>query len=168
MKVSRLMTLTAVLALAIGTVAYAGPGYGPGSCCGAFQGRPELNQAQQKQANDLQLEFLKKTEPLRTELSRKRLEMAELTSKDKLDEAAIEKKREEIWAVKDKLRNERRAMGKKYRALMTPEQRKKLGAYGFGRGYGLGRGKRFGRCWGRGPGFKGGACPGCPFSGRTL
>lgn len=146
-----------VIALILTTAAYADPGrwgsgMGPG---GAVWG--DLTKEQQKQVESLKLDLLKKTEPLRAQMSQKRIEMMELTSKDNPDEQAIEKKRQEIWALQDTMRNERRAMSTKFRSLLTPEQRQKLGASGPGGGMGCGGGFRGGQGMGRGS-----ACPGCP------
>jgi hypothetical protein len=89
-------------------------------------------------------------EALRSEVAQKRIEMLDLASKDKPDEQAIEKKRQEIWALKDSMRNDRRAMGTKIRSLLTPEQKQKLGPFA---GIGMDKG---------GMGFGGG----CPMMGR--
>lgn len=144
------IALVAVAALAATSVAFAGPccgfggarggGWGPGG--GAALGA-DLSKDQQKQAADLRLEFIKKTQPIRAEIEKKRIEMMELNAADKPDEAAIQKKREEIWALRDTMRDERRAMGTKFRALLTPEQRQKLGPMGGG-GCGFGGGCPFG------------------------
>ncbi|MCX5873268.1 MAG: hypothetical protein NTY51_08555, partial [Deltaproteobacteria bacterium] len=64
----------------------------------------------------------------------------------------IQKKKEEIWALQDQMRNEGRTFGTKIRALLTPEQREKLGAgMGGGRGCcGQGGGGGMGAGGGRG------------------
>jgi Spy/CpxP family protein refolding chaperone len=131
---------------------------GPGRCCGGGMGPGgaalgDLTKEQQKQAESLRLDLLKKTEPLRAQMSQKRIEMMELASKDSPDEQAIEKKRQEIWALQDSMRNERRAMSTQFRSFLTPEQRQKLGAFGPGAGMGCGGGQGMG---------KGSACPACP------
>ena len=159
MKSTKVVIPVALLiALFMAVTVYAGPGrwggdgMGPG---GAVWG--DLTKEQQKQVESLRLDLLKKTEPLRAQMSQKRIEMMELTSKDNPDEQAIEKKRQEIWALQDSMRNERRAMSTKFRSLLTPEQRQKLGA--LGPGAGMGCGGRFGAGQGMG---RGNACPGCP------
>jgi len=158
MKSTKVVIPVALLiALFLAVTVYAGPGrwgggMGPG---GAMWG--DLTKEQQKQAESLRLDMLKKTEPLRVQMSQKRIEMMELTSKDNPDEQAIEKKRQEIWGLQDTMRNERRAMSAKFRSLLTPEQRQKLGTFGLGAGMGCGAG------FGGGPGMgRGRACPGCP------
>lgn len=159
-----LIAVVAVAAMMVTSVAYAG-------CCGAGGGRgggwgpgwgaalgSDLSKDQQKQAAALRLDFIKKVQPIRAEIEKKRIEMMELNAADKPDEQAIQKKREEIWALRDSMRNERRAMGTKFQALLTPEQRQKLGTAGGGFGgggcpFGGGKGGRGfgpGRGMGRG------------------
>jgi Spy/CpxP family protein refolding chaperone len=124
----------------------------------------ELSTDQQKQAESLRLEFLKKMETLRGELGKKRVEIMELASKDSPDEEAIQKKREEVWALRDTMQKDRRELGTKMRSLLTPEQRKKIGPYGrFSPKGGYGPG---GCSFGGGRGFRGG-CPGGPWGGAT-
>lgn len=158
MKSTKVMIPVALLiALFLTVTVYAGPGRWGGGMgpSGAMLG--DLTKEQQKQVESLRLDLLKKTEPLRTQMSQKRIEMMELASKDNPDEQAIEKKRQEIWALQDTMRNERRAMSAKFRSLLTPEQRQKLGA--FGPGAGMGRGACRGGVQGMG---RGRTCPGCP------
>ena len=158
MKSTKVMIPVALLiSLFLAVTVYAGPGRWGGGMgpCGAMLG--DLTKEQQKQVESLRLDLLKKTEPLRAQMSQKRIEMMELASKDNPDEQAIEKTRQEIWALQDTMRNERRAMSAKFRSLLTPEQRQKLGA--FGPGAGMGRGACCGGEQGMG---RGRACPGCP------
>ena len=154
--------LSAMLLLAA-SAAYAGP-WGGGCCAGGPGGGwaarggnfwKQLTPDQQKQVLSLRTDFLKKTASLRADLSQKRIEMFELTAKDKPDGAAIQKKREEIWALQDKMRNERRTFATKMRSLIPPEQQKNIGPYGSG------------FCPGGGPCFgpRGGNFGGCPFAG---
>ena len=158
MKSTKVVIPVALLiALFLTVTVYAGPGQwgggmGPGGAMWS-----DLTKEQQKQVESLKLDLLKKTEPLRAQMSQKRIEMMELTSKDNPDEQAIEKKRQEIWALQDSMRNERRAMSTKFRSLLTPEQRQKLGP--LGPGAGMGCGGRFGAGQDMG---RGNACPGCP------
>ena len=133
-----------------------GPGAGKGYGVGPRTDLPDLSPDQRKQARDLETAFLKKTDAVRNELRKKRYEMRDLASAEKYDSAAVQKKREEIWALTDKLRNERRAYASKMDNILTPEQRQKFGpgaAGGFGGCNGPGRG--YGK-WRGGPG----ACPG--------
>jgi Spy/CpxP family protein refolding chaperone len=120
----------------------------------------DLTSEQQKQMSGLRNEFFKKQETLRSDMAKKRIEMMEMASKENPDELAIDKKKQEIWALQDSMRNEGRAMSTKLRALLTPEQKQKLGpgGPGFG-GMNPGTGRGFG---GGGCGFGGGrGCGGC-------
>jgi Spy/CpxP family protein refolding chaperone len=118
----------------------------------------DLTPEQQKQATALKIEAMKKFEEFRSQMAKKRIELMELASKDTPDEQAIEKKRQELWSIQDAARNEHRAMGTKFRALLTPEQRKKLGP--FGPGMGMGMGKKHGRGFGQGHHGHGGGLSG--------
>jgi len=168
------ITATSLMVFLMAYAAYAGCwgwGSGPGPRGSSWGVWKQLSKDQQKQAESLRLEFFKKMETLQGELGRKRVEITELASKDSPDEQAIQKKREEIWALRDAMRKERRELGTKMRSLLTPEQRKEIGPYGrlfprggYGPGYGGGRGFRGdygpGGCfYGGGRGFRGG-CPG--------
>lgn len=161
MSVPKVMvTVASILVLAMAATVYAGPGWG---CRGGWGGgygpgpsRADLSAEQQKKADALELDFLKKTEPIRAEMRKKKIEMRELVSKENPDEQAVQKKREEIWALQDKMIAERRVLATQMRGLLTPEQRTKIGPFGPG---GFGRG----RCWGAGPGYgKGRGWAGCP------
>ncbi len=165
MKVTRitvaLIGVIALVAASSAVFAYrGGPGGGPGGGYGLGQRGAELTAEQQKQFRDYRLEMLKKTQPMRSEIEKKRLELLELANKPNPDEQALQAKREEIWALKDKLRAERRELNTKFRQSLPADQRAGLcpfGGMGLGGG-GCGRGKGWGR--GAGKGFGPGACPG--------
>ncbi len=155
-----LIGVASLIILAAASVVYAqsqglAACYGGGGRGAALWG--ELSPEQQKQMTALRTESLKKLEGIRSEIAQKRIEMLELASKDKPDDQAIDKKRQEIWALQDSMRNDRRAMSSKFRNLLTPEQKQKLGPFGPGMG-GMGLG---GSCP-MGQGFGGGkGCGGC-------
>jgi Spy/CpxP family protein refolding chaperone len=158
MKPTKIMIPVAlVITLFLAVTVYAGPGrWGGGMGMGPFGAVwGDLTKDQQKQVESLRLDLLKKMQPLQAQMSQKRIEMMELASKDNPDEKAIEKKRQEIWSLQDTMRSERRAMSSKFRSLLTPEQRQKLGA--FGPGAGIGCGGCFGGGMARGRAFRG--CP---------
>ncbi|MGA8832164.1 MAG: Spy/CpxP family protein refolding chaperone [Desulfomonilaceae bacterium] len=115
----------------------AGCGFGRGmGQCPILASIDNLTKEQKDQINTLRTEFLRKQVTLRSQKAQKRIDLMELASKSPQDEAAIQKKKEEIWAVQDQLRNNRRAFSTKIRSLLTPEQREKLGVW-MGRGAGL-------------------------------
>ena len=81
----------------------------------------------------LHTEFMKKFEALRAQKAQKTIELAELATKSPQDEAAIQKEKEEIWGIQDRMINENRAFRTKVRAILTPEQREQLRTiFGFG------------------------------------
>jgi Spy/CpxP family protein refolding chaperone len=139
--------------------------YGQTGCC-AVQGNcpmiaGQLTPDQQKQLTELRIDFLKKQEAVRAELSKKRIELLEMASKQNSDEDAIEKKRQEIWSLQDSLRNESRQLSAKFRSMLTPEQKQKMGPMGLGMGAGGGRfnGSGMGMGCGMGAGCPMGAGP---------
>ena len=92
-----------------------------------------LTKEQKAQINSLRTDFLKKEETLRSQKAQKRIELMDLASKSPQDEAAIQKKKEEIWTIQDQMRNEGRAFGTKIRSLLTPEQARENGCLGWPR-----------------------------------
>lgn len=169
MRSSKMMlSLVAAMTLLVASTVFAAgpcgncPGFGGGQGMGPGAGLAQidnLTKEQKDQFNGLRTEFLKKQEALRTQKAQKRIELMDLASKSPQDEAVIQKKKEEIWAVQDQMKNEGRAFGTKIRALLTPEQREKLGVtMGGGCGFGgqggcgaMGRGA--GCCGGGGRGM---------------
>lgn len=109
----------------------------------------KLTRDQRQQITSVEAASLKKIATIRAEMAKKRIELMELAAKDNVDEAAIQKTREEMWALGDSMRSERRALNTKIRSLLTPEQRKEIGPFGYGRRGGFGRGAGPGRgSWG--------------------
>jgi Spy/CpxP family protein refolding chaperone len=159
MNDKKLVIATAVLAVALlASTVYAGPGGWLG-CCGGGRGAAlwnELTEDQRKEITSLETDFYKKLEALRSQIATKSIELRELAGKESPDEAVIQKKTEEIWALKDAMRDERRALSTKIRSQLTAEQKKKLGPFGPG----------FGPLCGYGPGRGGGFCGACPFAAQ--
>ncbi len=143
MRVSRILVVVAGFAILFtASLASAGPwGAGPGWGMGP-RGMmwSNLTPDQQRQVTSIRLDFLKKQEALRGEIGRKKIEFAKLANSPNTDERLMEKKRQEIWALQDKMRNEGRAMGTKIWALLTPDQKKQVGPYSSNMGMGFGRG----------------------------
>ena len=97
---------------------------------------PDLTKAQKEKIASLRIDFLKKKLALKSQKGQKVIELVELMSKTPQDETAIEKKKEEIWALKDQMRKEGRAFGTSIRSTLTPEQREKMGIWtGPGHGF---------------------------------
>ena len=99
-----------------------------------------LTPEQEKQVSAIRIASFKRQEQLRAEVGKKRIELMELASKTNPDELAIENKRQEIWALQDKARVERRTAGTRMRALLKADQGKQFGAFEPGMGPGYGRG----------------------------
>lgn len=176
MKVSRYILVLALVAAFATMAAINAEARCPGmkACHGMGPMWFNLNDDQKDKAKDLMTEFMKKKEALRAEVGKRKVELMELTSKDELDEAAVEKKMEELWAAKDKMRAAKREMAKKFLSILTPEQKKDLGPLwmgfggrgfgkgwgcGFRRGFGHGKGHGMGRGKGYGPHGSGPKCP---------
>lgn len=141
-----LIAVSALLASAVwADPGYQGRGFGPGAPMWN-----ELSKDQQSQINTIRIEFMKKANALRSQIGQKRIELAELANASKPDEQAIQKKREEIWALQDTMVRERRSLGTQIGNILTPEQKEKFRAMGFMNGFGFGKGNGFGR--GHGPG----------------
>ncbi|MDA8408136.1 MAG: Spy/CpxP family protein refolding chaperone [Deltaproteobacteria bacterium] len=149
----------AMTLMVVSTVFAFGPCGGGGACgfgrgmamCPCLSSIDNLTKEQKDQINTLRSEFLRKQVTLRSQKAQKRIDLMELASKSPQDEAAIQKKKEEIWAIQDQMRNGARAFGTKIRSLLTPEQREKMGVWmgrragfcgagGCGMGGGMGRG----------------------------
>ncbi len=171
MKLSKSVSIIALALIigALGALQAEARCPGMGACHGMGPMWFNLNDDQKQKAKELMVEYMKEKEALRAEMGKKKIELMELTSKDELDDAAIEKKLEELWAVKDKKRAAKREMGKKFRGLLTKEQKKEFGPLwmgfggkGFGMGFGRGKGYGCGKGYGRGKGPHGSG-PKCPY-----
>lgn len=95
---------------------------------------PNITKEQKEKIDTQRIDFLKKKLALKSQIGQKRIELIELMSKSPQDEVAIEKKKQEIWALKDQMRKEGRAFATSIRSLLTPEQREKMGVWA---GHGL-------------------------------
>jgi Spy/CpxP family protein refolding chaperone len=98
---------------------------------------PDLTKAEKQKIDSLKIDFLKQKFALKAKKDQKKIELLELLSKSPQDENAIQKNKEEIWTLKDQLIKARRTFGTSVRAVLTPEQRDKLGVWG-GEGHGKG------------------------------
>jgi len=122
--------------------AWAGPwGWSPGPGMGsrvAMWGN--LSPEQEKQVSAIRIASFKRQEQLRAEVGKKRIELMELAGKTNSGKLAIESKRQEIWALQDKARVERRTAGTRMRAILKADQGKQVGTFDQGMGPGYGRG----------------------------
>ncbi len=133
---SKIIFAVFVLALLISIPAFAQhPEHHGKTGCGSGT-KPELTLEQEKQLADLKMKLLKETEPIKTELKIKQMELQSLWKEDNPDARKILNKTKEIGALKlslqEKLINYRVAVYK----ILTPEQRKmmteKMGMHGMG------------------------------------
>jgi Spy/CpxP family protein refolding chaperone len=154
MKSAKLISLLSVI-MVVAFVATAGAQCWRGNGGFAGKGGPmaKLTPEQRQKVQSLRLEFLKKTEPIRSEMRKKRIEMMELQAQAKPDPKAVDRVRQEMWNLQDKMIKERREMARSLDGIIPPGQRGGFGRFGrrgmMGR-YGMGGGL----C-----GFGGGGCP---------
>jgi Spy/CpxP family protein refolding chaperone len=148
MKKTIIIGLSLVLGLAlVATVALAwGPGFGPGFGRG-FGGSaygvppiPNLTAEQSAQIQALREGFLKENEPLQKELYTKGMELRNLWSNPKADQAAIAAKQNEIFNLQSQLQEKATNLGLEIRKVLTPEQLSQLPSFAAGRGFGPGMG----------------------------
>jgi Spy/CpxP family protein refolding chaperone len=85
----------------------------------------ELSPEQKTKIKQSRLDTAKKTENLRSEIGKRRIELLELRFADKPDYAAIDKKRNEIMDLRDEMRKVRRQFKQSIVSVLTPEQREK-------------------------------------------
>ncbi len=132
-----LLTLL-VLALTIGTVSFAAlgaapkagdsdgaPGFGPGMGRG-FAKKLQLTADQEQKLLAIRQEFQKDTQSIRFDLEKKQLELGQLWGQNPLSQTALENKQKEITGLRVQLVTKQRAMLEKLKAVLTPEQLKKM------------------------------------------
>ena len=157
MKRKTLVIGTMMTLLAAGTVAQAGPGFGPGGgpgkhCNGdgphveqrleRMSAHLDLTEEQRAQVQAIMNERLEKAAPLREQMMEIRGEMRQATAGGNFDEAQVR----EIAARKAKIQEEMTVAHAEARsriqAVLTPEQQAKMG-----QGMGKTMGRRGGNCW---------------------
>jgi len=114
-----------------------------------------LSAEQQKEMTKLKKDLLRETDPIKTEMKIKKMDLQELWQEENLDAKKILAKTKEISALKAKLQEKMVGHRLAIHQLLTPEQRKMMGkgCCGLGMHDGGGSGK------GCGSGSKG--CGGC-------
>jgi Spy/CpxP family protein refolding chaperone len=106
----------------------------------------ELTAQQRRELRKIVLDGAIQNTETRAALQKAHLELARLLGEDRPDAAALDRKATEIGELQGKLLRARVEGALKMRAVLTPEQRDKLGPGAFmGRGMGLGAGRGFGR-----------------------
>jgi len=121
------ITLLVALMLSLGTaVALAGPGHAPPALKRKFMKKLGLNNKQIKKIDDLTYRADREKLDLRHEMEKARLDLEQLMSAEKPNEAAIFSKLEKISELELKLKKNRIGLMLKVRAILTPEQWEKL------------------------------------------
>jgi len=155
--------LVAFFLMLAGSVYAFGPkmaGFGPAGAYMSGQGQGHaygfsylnLSKEQQDKIWQLRERFRSETERLRYEAFQKRQELKRLYADPTVDKATILSKEKELNALHQALWDKNVQLRLEQRAILTPEQLKKLGEAGFGRGMG------FGAAGFKGRGFTSGPC----------
>jgi len=119
--------LLVALMLSLGTaVALAGPGHAPPALKRKFMKKLGLDGKQIKQIDDLTYRADREKLDIRHEIEKNHLDLQQLMSADKPNEAAIFSKLEKISALELKLKKNRIGLMLKIRAILTPEQWEQL------------------------------------------
>ena len=121
------ITLLVALMLSLGTtVALAGPGHAPPALKRKFMKKLGLDSKQIKKIDDLTYRADREKLDIRHEIEKNRLDLEQLMSADKPNEAAIFSRLEKISALELKLKKNRVGLMLKVKAILTPEQWEKL------------------------------------------
>jgi Spy/CpxP family protein refolding chaperone len=112
---------------AVALAAAASIAFGQGACPKnspmGCPGMPGLSEEQQKKVDALNLETEKALLPLKAQMDVKAAELKVLAVADNPDKAAIDKKIEEIGALRTQVMKKKVLNGLAVRALLTPDQR---------------------------------------------
>lgn len=145
MKKTILITLMAALMVASVSFAAMAKGRGQGQGQGQmmnteFRGggrgmgnfaELKLTVDQEKKILEIRQQFQKDTIDLRFEMQKKQLELRELWTAKPLNQSAIEAKTKEVTGLRVQMTNKAQTMFEKMKAVLTPEQQKKLDESGF-------------------------------------
>ena len=126
----------AVALLAAASVAV-GQGAGPKDTAKGCPGLPGLTEEQQKKVQALDLETEKALVPLKAQLDVKAAELKGLAVAENTDKSAIDKKIEEIGALRTQIMKKKILGRLGVRALLTPDQRVEFDRVGLRGGCGL-------------------------------
>jgi Spy/CpxP family protein refolding chaperone len=121
------ITLLVALMLSLGTaVALAGPGHAPPALKRKFMKKLGLDTKQIKKIEDLTYRADREKLDIRHEIQKNHLDLEQLMSAEKPNEAAIFSKLEKISALELKLKKNRIGLMLKVKAILTAEQWDKL------------------------------------------
>jgi len=127
---------------------YPQTGYG----YGRIWERLNLSEEQKAKIEALELAHLKEIRPIKEKIFDKSLELRRLWLETDPDRNKINAKQKEVRALRDQLEDKQTAFRLEINKVLTPEQKEKLAAYGWGRkaGFGPRRGLRSGGGFGPG------------------
>jgi Spy/CpxP family protein refolding chaperone len=121
------ITLLVALMLSLGTaVALAGPGHAPPALKRKFMKKLGLDTKQIKKIEDLTYRADREKLDIRHEIQKNHLDLEQLMSAEKPNEAAIFSKLEKISALELKLKKNRIGLMLKVKTILTPQQWEKL------------------------------------------
>jgi Spy/CpxP family protein refolding chaperone len=121
------ITLLVALMLSLGTaVALAGPAHAPPALKRKFMKKLGLDSKQIKKIEDLTYRADREKLDIRHEIEKNHLDLEQLMSAEKPNEAAIFSKLDKISALELKLKKNRIGLMLKVKAILTPEQWDKL------------------------------------------
>ena len=121
------ITLLVALMLSLGTtVALAGPGHAPPALKRKFMKKLGLDTKQIKKIEDLTYRADREKLDIRHEIEKNRLDLEQLMSADKPNEAAIFSKLEKVSTLELKLKKNRIGLMFKIKAILTPAQWEQL------------------------------------------
>jgi Spy/CpxP family protein refolding chaperone len=121
------ITLLVALMLSLGTaVALAGPGHAPPALKRKFMKKLGLDSKQIKKIEDLTYRADREKLDIRHEIQKNHLDLEQLMSAEKPNEAAIFSKLEKISALELKLKKNRIGLMLKVKTILTPQQWEKL------------------------------------------
>jgi Spy/CpxP family protein refolding chaperone len=162
----KVLAVSAIAALIVAVLAYAGPwghrgfrsgpyggpmmahhgyGHGPGYCAELWPALPDLTDEQREKVEELRVEFQAQAAEIEGELQAKLIELRDLWTDPEAGDDEILAKTREVWALRDQLSELALKHRLQIRSLLTPDQIRRIG-----------RGPRRGPRMGFGPwgGFK--------------
>ena len=118
-----------------------------GYCSQPGMSKLDLTDEQKTKIEAMHLAYQKDTRPIREKMFDKSVELRRLWSQVNPDKKKIEGKQKEVRALRDQLEDKQTAFRLEVNKVLTPEQKEKMAAYGWGKKPGFGtRGSK------RGPG----------------
>lgn len=117
--------LTIISAMLLAGFLLTSPGYAQGKCKFS-KTMPEFTTEQEKQITDLKMKLIKETEPIKTELKIKQMELQTLWKEDNPDAKKVLAKTKEISALKASLKEKMVNHKLSILNILGPEQKKMM------------------------------------------